>query len=238
MKKILISGGDGNFSTELIKQNTQYEIYAPSRGEMDIRSIAAIKKAINRFNPDIFLHAAALTRPMSLHTENPQLSITSNIIGTSNVVLGCMSSGVKLVYISTDYVYPGTHGDYREGDPVFPVNDYAWSKLGGECAVRLYDNSLIVRVCMTQKPFVHSKALVDSYKSLMYIEDAASATFKLLDESGTINLGGDRTNPHSFVQDNEGLSLDKIYREDISEPMALDSTMNLDKMHSLLHKKD
>ena len=49
----------------------------------------------------------------------------------------------RLIYMSTDYVYPGTTGNYKEEDPLLPINDYAWTKLGGECAVQLYNNSLI-----------------------------------------------------------------------------------------------
>ena len=234
MKKLLISGGNGNFAKEIVKQNTEYEVYAPTRNEMDITDLDAVKETVRNFQPDIFVHPAALTRPMVLHTENPDLSISTNIIGTSNVVLACMESNVKLVYISTDYVYPGTDGNYKEEDPLLPVNLYAWSKLGGECAVKLYENSLILRTCMTQKPFVHTKALVDSNKSLLYIEDAAKMSLELFEQFGTINLGGDSTNSYDFVRENEGLSLDKIYREQIDEPMAADSTMNLDRLRKTL----
>jgi len=234
MKKLLISGGNGNYAKEIIKQNTEYEVYAPTRSEMDITDLGAVKEVVQTFQPDIFLHPAALTRPMVLHVETPELSIESNIIGTSNVVLACMESDAKLVYISTDYVYPGTGGNYKEEDPLLPVNLYAWSKLGGECAVRLYENSLILRACMTERPFVHKKALVDSYKSLLYIEDAAQISLKLFNEFGIINLGGDPTNLYEFVRENEGLSLDKIYRENISEPMASNSTMNLDRLNNAL----
>lgn len=234
MKKLLISGGNGNYAKEIIKQNTEYEVYAPTRSEMDITDLDAVKEVVKTFQPDIFLHPAALTRPMVIHTENPELSINSNIIGTSNIVLACIESGIKLVYISTDYVYPGTVGDYKEEDPLYPVNFYAWSKLGGECAVRLYENSLILRVCMTERPFVHKKALVDSYKSLMYIEEAAHVSLKLFNEFGVINVGGDPTNSYDFVRKNEGLSPDKIYREDIPEPMASNSTMNLDRLRNRL----
>ena len=56
---------------------------------------------------------------------------------------------IKLIYFSTNYVYPGSKGNYKETDSLLPVNNYAWSKLGGEASVQLYKNSLILRVCMT-----------------------------------------------------------------------------------------
>ena len=68
---------------------------------------------------------------------------------------------IKLIYFSTNYVYPGKKGNYRETDPLLPINSYAWSKLGGECSVKLYKNSLIVRLCMCEKPFIHKAAFDD-----------------------------------------------------------------------------
>ena len=52
-------------------------------------------------------------------------------------------------------------GTKKEYDSLFPTYNYAWSKLGGESAVQMYNNSLILRICMTEKPFVHNKAFAD-----------------------------------------------------------------------------
>ena len=101
------------------------------------------------------IHSAALSRPMSIHDKNIEESISTNIIGTSNIVKICSQEKIKLIYFSTNYVYPGIKGNYKEDDPILPINKYAISKFGGECAVQMYDNSLILRICMTEKPFVH-----------------------------------------------------------------------------------
>ena len=71
----------------------------------------------------------------------------------------------RLVQISTDYVFNGEKGNYREDDPVFPVNKYAWSKLGGECAVLIYDNSLVVRTSFGPSQFPFEKAFADQWTS-------------------------------------------------------------------------
>ena len=232
-KKILISGGDGNFAKEIKKQNIVHNVFAPTKADMNICNYQEVVSQIRVFKPDIFLHAAALTRPMVRHTDDPRLSISTNIIGTSNVCLACMNSNTKLIYISTDYVYPGLYGNYKETDSLSPINYYGWSKLGGECAVMLYPNSLILRMCMTERPFVHKKALVDSKKSLMYIDEAARITLKLLDEKGIINVGGPPTNSYDFARvDNPNIG--KIYRKDISEKMAADSTMDATKLRRIL----
>ena len=78
---------------------------------------------------------AGLSRPMNLHVKDICKSIKLNIIGTANVVNVCNEFNIKLIYFSTGYVYEGKKGNYSEKDPVLPINNYAWSKLGGECAV-------------------------------------------------------------------------------------------------------
>ena len=98
---------------------------------------------------------------MNIHDKQISKSIDLNIIGTANIVKACQEHNIKLIYFSTNYVYPGNKGSYKETDPVLPINKYAVSKLGGECSVQMYSNSLILRICMTEKPFIHKKAFSD-----------------------------------------------------------------------------
>ena len=155
-KKILISGGAGSLGKSI--NSDKFIIFKPSSSIMDITSYKEVEKEVIIRKPDYFIHTAALTRPMVEHVTNPIKSIKTNIIGTSNVVNACIKYGIKLIYISTDYIYPGYKGNYLENNPVFPVNEYAWSKLGGEWAVKLYNNSLILRVGMIDTPFPHTHA--------------------------------------------------------------------------------
>ena len=234
--KVLISGGHGSLASQLVKHNTVYNITALNRHEMDITDIHQIESAIQLHAPEYFIHTAALTRPMSNHTKTPELSIQSNIIGTSNVVLMCIKYNIKLIYISTDYIYPGTDGDYLETDPVLPVNEYAWSKLGGECAVRLYKNSLILRIALCENPFPHNKALYDVKKSYIFINNAAELILKLKDEFGIINIGGVKQTPYEFAKTfNNGVG--KIYLNDINDvTMAKDASLNINKLHKILQR--
>ena len=79
------------------------------------------------------VHMAGLSRPMKLHEKKIDLSISLNIIGTSNIVIACAERKAKLIYFSSSYVYPGKKGNYNEDDPVKPEMNYSRSKLGGEC---------------------------------------------------------------------------------------------------------
>ena len=108
--------------------------------------------------------------PWSMHDKFISKSIDINIIGTSNVVKVCDEFNIKLIYFSTGYVYPGIKGNYKETDSVLPINNYAWSKLGGECAVAMYKNSLILRITMCEKPFLYKKAFYDIETNFMYHE--------------------------------------------------------------------
>ena len=92
---------------------------------------------------------------MSLHEKDIGKSIDINVIGTANLVKACNKKRIKIIYLSTSYLYPGKKGNYKESDPLLPWNNYGWSKLGAESVVQMYKNSLIIRACMTEKPFVH-----------------------------------------------------------------------------------
>ena len=235
--KILITGGEGKLAKKIIQSNRSrnHDIVAPPKGEMNIKSMSDITFWVGAVKPDVIIHTAALTRPMNIHDNNPLESLHTNIVGTSHVTATCIMMGIKLVYISTDFVYPGLTGDYKEEDPILPTNKYAWSKLGGECAVRMHDNHLILRVAMCSKPFPHKSAIADSKKSLIYDDDVADIILMLLDKKGTINIGGKSSSIYEFAK-KDNPDIGKIYLEDISEIMPKDTSMNLDKMKRELNE--
>ena len=239
MTKILITGGDGEFCKHLVREGKDLSFLTPSKKEADIRDYWQLDRYFytHQSEFDVVIHAGAITRPMVIHEDNPKLSIKTNIIGTSNVVLMCERYNKKIVYISTDYVYEGTDGNYKEKDALKPFTKYGWSKLGGECAVQMYDNHLILRMAMNKKPFPHPKALIDMKKSLMWIIDAASVTLKLLDETGTINVGGKSQSVYDFVKE-ENPKIKPILLDDIPDVnMATDCSMDTTKMKMLLKMK-
>jgi dTDP-4-dehydrorhamnose reductase len=236
--KILISGANGRFAKELINQNSDYSLIPMSKNDMDITDLASVQNAIEKYKPDVFIHAAALSRPMNLHDSNPAASIQLNIIGTSNCIISCIQHNIKFVYISTDFVYPGITGHYKETDGLYPVNKYAWSKLGGECASMMYDNSLILRMAMLEYPFTHDKAFVDQFKSCIWHVDAARLLYKLLakDAKGIYNIGLERNSIYDFVKQ-ENVNILKEYKSNIAENIPVDVSMNIDKLNSILNDK-
>ena len=234
LKTIIVTCSNGRFAQELKKIKCRYKFIFRNKKQLNILSIQSIKNNFKKLKPDCVLHLAGLSRPMSIHDNEINKSIDLNIIGTSNVVLICERYNKKIVYISTDYVYEGTVGNYKEKDTMKPFTKYGWSKLGGECAVQMYDNHLILRMAMNRKPFPHPKALKDMRKSLMYIEDAAKATLQLLDEVGIINVGGKSQSVYDFVKE-ENTDVEPIYLKDISDVnMATDCSMDTTKMKEVI----
>ena len=189
-KKIVFTGGTGRFAKVFKKMPIKEKVFFPKKKELNIENLNSIKKYLKKVKPGYLIHTAALSRPMDIHEKNITKSINTNIIGTANIVKACQKENIKLIYFSTNYVYPGKKGNYKETDPILPINKYAISKFGGECSVQMYENSLILRISMTEKPFIHKKAFSDVEMNFMFHESLAKNLLKLIDKKGIINVGG------------------------------------------------
>jgi len=173
---------------------------------------------------------------MEVHEKDISKSIITNIIGTSNIVRACSQKNIKLIYFSTNYVYPGKKGNYSEDDPVLPINNYAISKLGGECAVQLYKNSLILRICMTEKPFVHKKAFNDIEMNFMYHEELAKNLLKLINYKGIINVGGPKSIVYDFVKKTNKNIISMSARKILGKNFPRKQSMNVNKYNRIIKK--
>ena len=234
MKTILISGGQGKFAKAIININKKYKILAPAKDEMNINSLKSINDYISRKKIDFFIHSAAFSTPMADHKIKIEKSVSTNIIGTSNVVLACSKKNIKLIYISTNFVYQGTNGNYSEKDMLLPVNEYGWSKLGGECAVQLYKNSLILRVCMVDDNFPHPHAFTDYDTCFLKKSDAAKITLKLLSKKGIINVGGKIQSAYNFAKKlNPKVKKTRINTQ-IKQLIGTNTSMNTNKLKRLI----
>jgi dTDP-4-dehydrorhamnose reductase len=235
MKKIVITGGSGRFGRILKKYKTNHKINFPDSKELDILNFEKLKKYLSKKKPKILIHLAGLSRPMDTHEKDIEKSINLNIIGTANITKICKHLGIKLIYFSTNYVYPGKNGNYKETDPLLPVNNYAWSKLGGEASVQLYKNSLILRVCMTEKPFIHKKAYANVKTNFLYHDDVAKILFKVINKKGIINIGGKAKYIYDFAKKDNPL-VEKIFlKKHLDSGMPKNSSMNLSKLFKIIN---
>jgi len=197
---ILVTGGQGRFAKVLKKNNKFLNLYFATKKECNILNIKSLEKIIKKLKPKIILHCAGLSRPMEIHQKNIEKSIDLNIVGTANVVKVCKKNNIKIIYFSTGYVYEGKKGNYSEKDPVKPFNNYGLSKLGGECAVMMYKNSLILRITMTESPFMYKKAYSNLKSNFMFHEDLVKILPKIINYKGILNVGGKTQSVFSFAK--------------------------------------
>ena len=230
MIKILVTGGHGGCASELKKIKTNIKFVYLTKKELNILNPSSILRAIKKFKPKKILHLAGLSRPMSDHEKDIAKSINLNIVGTANLVNACSKFKIKIIYFSTSYVYPGNKGDYKETDALLPWNNYAWSKLGGEAAVQMYKNSLILRVCMTEKPFVHNKAYANVKSNFVYQDDLAKIFLKVINKKGVYNIGGKSQTIFNFVSKYKK-NIKKLFSKG---EFPLKQNMNLKKLYKIV----
>ena len=223
MKRILITGGEGRFAKVLKNKKSKFKFIFRNKKQLNILSETSIKNNIKKFKPNYLLHLAGLSRPMKIHEKNIKKSINLNIIGTANIVRACIEKKLKIIYFSTSYVYPGKKGKYKEIDPLLPWNNYGWSKLGGECAVQMYKNSLILRSCMTEKPFVHKSAFANVKTNFIYHDDFIKIFLKILNKTGIFNIGGKAQTVYQFAK-TENKNVRKIFSKG-ELPLKMDMSL-------------
>ena len=229
---ILVTGGQGRFAKVLKKNNKFLNLYFASKKECNILNIKSLEKIIKKLNPKIILHCAGLSRPMEIHQKNIEKSIDLNIVGTANVVKVCKKNNIKIIYFSTGYVYEGKKGNYSEKDPVKPFNNYGLSKLGGECAVMMYKNSLILRITMTESPFIYKKAYTNLKSNFMFHEDLVRILPKIINYKGILNVGGKTQSVFSFAKlHNKKVKKIKL---SIKDKLPFNQTMNTSVLKRLI----
>ena len=229
---ILVTGGQGRFAKVLKKNNKFLNLYFASKKECNILNINSLEKIIKKLKPKIILHCAGLSRPMEIHQKNIEKSIDLNIVGTANVVKVCKKNNIKIIYFSTGYVYEGKKGNYSEKDPVKPFNNYGLSKLGGECAVMMYKNSLILRITMTESPFMYKKAYTNLKSNFMFHEDLVKILPKIINYKGILNVGGKTQSVFSFAKlHNKKVKKIKL---SIKDKLPFNQTMNTSVLKRLI----
>ncbi|MBU1077446.1 MAG: sugar nucleotide-binding protein [Spirochaetes bacterium] len=226
---ILFTGGSGLLGTTI--KSLLPECDYPTSSEFNVTDFYKMDKYLKLKKYTLIIHAAAFTSP-PLINKDPMKALEVNILGTANIVKLCMKSNIKLFYISTDYVFKGDTGNYKEDDPVNPVNKYAWSKLGGECAVRLYDNSLIIRTSFSPDVFPYDKAFEDQWTSRECVSVIAKKIYNLINKNitGIIHIGGKRKTVLDYARQlNKNMHIEKLSRDDVNFTVPVDTSLNCEK---------
>ncbi|MGB8225637.1 MAG: sugar nucleotide-binding protein [Sedimentisphaerales bacterium] len=235
--RIIFTGGSGLLGSEFVK--IRPDINYLSSKEFNVANYEQMRKYVESNGCDLIIHAAAFTSP-PLIEKDPLKALEINIAGTSNVVKLCMEFNIRLIYISTDYVFNGDKGDYKETAPVYPVNKYAWSKLGGECAVRMYDKSLIIRTTFGPNVFPYPKAFIDQWTSRESVSVIAGKIAKLLDKdiTGTVHVGGRRKTVYEYAKSLDVTkSIGELSTHSVNFAVPKDTSLNCEKYNEIVQEK-
>lgn len=136
--KVFITGVSGQLGHDVAKELARRTIAykGVSSRELDITDADAVAEVLDAYRPDAVIHCAAYTAVDAAEDDAERCRLV-NESGTRAVAEGCRRLGAKLVYLSTDYVFPGEGDAFYETDDVpAPLNVYGRTKLAGEEAVR------------------------------------------------------------------------------------------------------
>lgn len=136
--KVMVTGATGQLGQEVVRALDARGILCRGVGsaDFDLTDADAVMAAVTADPPDAIVHCAAYTA-VDLAESEPDRCMAVNAMGTLNLVRAALRVNAKLLYVSTDYVFPGTGDQLHEAaSPAGPVNVYGLSKWQGEEAVR------------------------------------------------------------------------------------------------------
>ena len=177
---------------------------------LDIQDSVKTKNLIKKIKPDIVIHCAAISN-IDLCETNKELAESINVLGTKNIVEGCLKVNAKIIYVSTSFVFDGKR-KYTENDSASPSTFYGDTKLRGEKIVEESDLSFLI--LRTDQPYCwiekwqHTNSVIRVINSLKnnkkffeiedwfnvptYVPDFVNATMKLIEskKEGIFHVSG------------------------------------------------
>jgi dTDP-4-dehydrorhamnose reductase len=220
--RVLVTGASGQLGgyllRELAARNVETVAWSGSRHgsifgavlrPVDLADHNAVAAAFRQARPDVVIHAGALARVMDCFRE-PEHARLVNTQSSASIAELAAEAGVRLLYVSTDLVFDGERGNYREDDAATPLSVYGRTKADAERAVRSAPLSLVVRTSLLFGPSVIGRTTffdeqvtaarngkpialsADEWRTPLSLKTAASALVALAQskEAGILHLGG------------------------------------------------
>ncbi len=188
---------------------------------LDIVDKQTVFSRLKRLKPDYVVHCAAMTN-VDLCERSPKRAWAINVEGTKHLTQICAEINARMIYVSTNYVFDGKKGAYKENDKPNPINHYSRTKWEGEKVVQsLLDDFTIARVSLyglnimkdnsnfiTQSIDNLAKgmkinALIDQYNSPILANNCAEALLAIIkyEKSGIFHIGGsERSNRYDLMK--------------------------------------
>ena len=229
--------GDGLLGSEIVKQ-TGWDIISRKKNGFDITQP---NKFINYFidifdgviaskKYDVIVNCIANTNTYSTNKEEHW---DTNYKGVADLVDFCNKWEIKLVHISTDYVYTNSIPEASENDiPIHGNNWYSYTKLLADAYIELRSNNyLICRETHKPKPFPYNKAWIDQIGNFDYVDKISSIINQLIkiDSIGIFNIGTELKSIYELA--NRTISSTPILKPN---NVPSDTSMNLNKLYNKL----
>lgn len=186
--KILLTGANGQlgrcFQDRL---PAEWEILATDTAELDITDLEHVEQTVKQFKPDAIVNAAAYTAVDKAESE-PELAEKINATGPENLAIVASKQGIRLVHVSTDYVFDGNATEpYHEDSATNPLSVYGKTKLAGEQAVaKISPEAIIVRTA-----WVFSEYGNNFVKTMLRLAKERDALSIVDDQRGCPTYAGD-----------------------------------------------
>ena len=181
--KVLITGAGGQLGCELRRSAPATStVHAVTRDELDIADSTQIERCLRKFSPQIIINAAAYTAVDRAEKE-PTKAYAANAVGPGNLAMAAAASGLRLVHLSTDFVFSGSKSTpYLPSDTAEPLSVYGESKLEGERRVLgvAADRALVVRTS-----WVYSANGRNFVKTVLDLFEQRSTLDVVADQIGT-----------------------------------------------------
>jgi len=242
---IIVTGASSSPGYKIaLKLSEKYDVLAVYN-DHKIDGINSIKfditkepeKLILDYKPDLLIHAAAIGN-VDLCEENKEVCYNVNVLSLRKLLSEARRKGTKIVYISTDYVFDGKKGLYKENDIPAPINYYGLTKFIGEEIALSYDGT-VIRIAAVYGTgygrtnfgkFIVEKlskgekinAAYDQYISPTLNTQIGDALLKLVEKdfTGIVHISGPRMSRYDF-----SLEICKTFGFDASNinPVTIDS---------------
>ena len=156
--RVLLVGASSQLGRCLLDRvPADWSMVSTTSSELDITDLSQIVSAIERHRPEAIINTAAYTAVDNAESDEDQAFLV-NAVGVKNIALACEAANIRLVHISTDYVFDGTAVQpYQTTDTPNPLSVYGRSKLAGELlALAHCSQSQIIRTSWLYSEYGHN----------------------------------------------------------------------------------